>query len=80
MSRFERASKTRRFGIASTLVMLVGAIWGNIYLLLAGMTLAGVLGTFLLCEQCSRIYLHKPMRWLFTGRGDGTCVKCGHRN
>ncbi|WP_088471563.1 hypothetical protein [Sphingopyxis witflariensis] len=80
MSRFDRANKVRHLGIISTLVMLVGAISGNLYLLFAGMTLAGVLGTFLLCEQCSRIYLRKPLRWLLTGQGDGVCVKCEHRN
>jgi len=80
MRRFDRANKVRPIGIVFVLMMLIGAISGNLYLLFAGMVPAGALGTFLLCEQCSRPYLRKPLRWLLTGQGDGTCVRCGHRN
>ena len=60
--------------------MLGGFVLDNTYLTIFGLVVCGALGTTLLCENCKRMYLQRPLSFLISGDGTGICVKCGHNN
>jgi hypothetical protein len=78
--RFDFAKKVRPIALLCLLVMMIGFVVFNRYLMIFGIVTSGALGNRLLCEKCKRPYLQKPLRFLITGHGSGTCVRCGHNN
>lgn len=80
MNRFYYAKKFRIFAIIIIIIGIFGFLFFNSYVSILSVVGLSLLGWSLVCKNCGKIYLSKPLIFLFTGRGDGMCGHCGYRN
>ena len=80
MSRFGYAKKFRPFALIFILVGVLGFLLFDRFMSFLAVVGLAALGWTLACENCGRLYLVNPLKFLFSGRGNERCGHCRHIN